>query len=98
MVPNGLVVFDSILLPDMEPSDRGPFYFGVPMWREIIAELGTGVAINIVSLGVVVGLTEVVTRASSEEIVHESFKKEFKASNQKALELGYRLAEEVKRG
>ncbi len=98
VVPNGLVVFDSILLPDMEPSDRGPFYFGVPMWREIIAELGTGIAINIVSLGVVVGLTEVVTRASIEEIVHESFKKEFKASNQKALELGYRLAEEVKRG
>jgi 2-oxoglutarate ferredoxin oxidoreductase subunit gamma len=98
MVPNGLVVYDSVLIPDKEPSDKGPYYFGIPMWREILAELGSGVAINIVSLGVVVALTEVVSRKSIEDSVHENFKKEYRANNQKALELGYRLAEEVKRG
>lgn len=99
VVPNGLVVYDSVLLPDMEPSDKGPYYFGIPMWKEILTELGSGVAINIVSLGVVVALTEVVARKTIEETVHDSFKRpEFRASNQKALELGYRLAEEIKRG
>lgn len=98
VVTNGLVVYDSVLIPDMEPSDKGPYFFGIPMWREILSELGSGIAINIVSLGVVVGLTEVVSRKSIEDSVHENFKKEFMASNQKALELGYRLAEEIKRG
>jgi 2-oxoglutarate ferredoxin oxidoreductase subunit gamma len=98
VVPNGLVIFDSVLVPNATPSDKGPYYFGIPMWREILAELGSGIAINIVSLGVVVGMTNVVSNKSLEDAVHEGFRREFRANNQKALELGYRLAEDIKRG
>ncbi len=96
VIKEGVIIFDSILIPDEKPSDAGPYTFGIPMWSELLKELKAGTAINVVALGVVVAFTDVVKRSSLEKAVHENFRPEFQANNQKALELGYRLAKEAK--
>ncbi len=93
---NGLIVFDSSLIPDEKSSDKGPYSFGIPMWVELIRELGRGVAINIVTLGILVGLTEIVTRKSLEQAVIEAFRADFKENNLRALKMAYELAEEIR--
>ena len=93
---NGIIVYDSSLIPDEEPSDAGPYSFGIPMWVELIRELGRGVAINIVTLGILTGLTEIVTKKSLEQAVVEAFRADFKDSNLRALKMAYELAEEIK--
>jgi len=98
VVKTGIIIIDSTLIPEEKPSDAGPYVVALSMWVELLKELKTGFAINIVSLGVVVGMTEVVKKSSLEEVVHDNFRPEFKESNQKALDLGYKLAEEARRG
>ncbi len=96
IIDTGLIIYDSSLILDEEPSDKGPFSFGVPMWTELIKELGKGVAINIIALGILVGLTDIVSKKSLESAVVEAFRQDFKEGNLKALELAYELAEEIK--
>lgn len=98
VIPQGLIIYDSLLIPEEQPSDAGPYVVGLPMWAELMKELKTGIAVNIVALGVLVGFTGVVKKQSLEKAVHENFRAEFKANNQKALEIGYRLATEVMNG
>lgn len=98
VIKEGIIIYDSILIPDEKPSDAGPYTFGFPMWAEILKELKSGTAINILALGVIVALTDVVENISIEKAVHENFKPEYHANNQKALELGYSFAKEVKNG
>ncbi|HOR47561.1 MAG TPA: 2-oxoacid:acceptor oxidoreductase family protein [Caldisericia bacterium] len=95
---DGLIIFDSVLIPDEKSTGDGPFAIGIPMWSELIKELKTGTAINVMSLGLIVGFTEIVGRESLERAVHENFRPEFKTNNQKALDIGYKIAQEVKNG
>ncbi|HOO96195.1 MAG TPA: 2-oxoacid:acceptor oxidoreductase family protein [Caldisericia bacterium] len=94
---DGLIIYDSSLVPERAVKNKKTFAVGIPMWVELIKELGKGVAINIVSLGILVGMTGIVTKQSLERAVVESFRAEFKEGNQKALKLAYELAEEAKR-
>lgn len=92
---DGLIIYDSSLITDVEPSDDGPYMFGIPMWVELIRELGKGIAINILSLGVLVAMTGIVSRMSIEKAITEAFRQDFKKSNMYALQLGHELVKEI---
>jgi 2-oxoglutarate ferredoxin oxidoreductase subunit gamma len=98
VIKQGLIVYDSLLIPEEQPSDVGPYVIGLPMWSELMKQLNTGMAVNIVALGALVGFTGVVKKESLEKAVHENFRAEFRPNNQKALEIGYKLASEVMNG
>ena len=92
---DGLIIYDSSLITNIEPSDDGPYMFGIPMWIELIKELGKGIAINILSLGVLIAMTDIVSRMSIEKAITEAFKQDFKKSNMCALQLGHELVKEI---
>jgi len=92
---DGLIIYDSGLITDVVSSDDGPYMYGLPMWVELIKELGKGIAINILTLGVLIAMTGIVSRASIEKAITEAFRQDFKKSNMCALELGHELVKEI---
>jgi len=93
---DGLIIYDSSLIFDVKPSDDGPYKFGIPMWTELIKELGKGIAINIIALGVLLAMTDIVSRKSIEKAITEAFRQDFKDSNLHAMQLAYELVKEIK--
>lgn len=89
----GTLIVDSVNV-ERVPADRA---YGVPITR--IAEEATGerITANMVGLGLVVGLTGVVSRGAIEAAVSARAPKGTEEMNLKALAAGLKKAEELKR-
>jgi 2-oxoglutarate ferredoxin oxidoreductase subunit gamma len=99
---HGDVVDDGIVIVDSENVTKVPVghfrVFRLPLRAGARDELGTPQAASIVALGAIVGLRPVVTRQGLENAVLLHVPKGTEELNKRALELGYRLAEESAAG
>ncbi len=88
----GILIVDSILV-DRVPGGSA---YRVPITK--LAEEATGrrVTANIVALGLIVGLTEVVSRGAVEEALAARVPKGTQELNRRALEAGLEMAERLK--
>lgn len=84
-----VIVDESIQIPEgLSPAHL----YRVPIIKTASEDLGKGIVANIVSLGIIVGLTEVVTRESLEKALLSRIPKGTESLNMKALNKGYELA------
>ncbi len=92
---NGILIVDSQLV-DRLPEEREAYQFPITQW----AELATGrrITANIFSLGLIAGLTDIVTRPSLEKSLRAHVPKGTEELNMKALAAGFDRAAEIKAG
>ena len=89
-----------LLIVDDEKVGRVPVTNAVkaPITRLAVAATGKAITANVVALGVLVGLTGVVSREAIERAVLARAPKGTEEMNRKALEAGFSLAERVREG
>lgn len=86
------MLLDSDLVePGMRVEAR---QYKLPMQRTVQQEIGTNVVLNLCMLGALLCLRPVVTKESVLEVVKKRFSERFLQMNEKALELGWSLAQE----
>jgi 2-oxoglutarate ferredoxin oxidoreductase subunit gamma len=90
---------DGLLIVDEEKVGRVPTTraIKVPVTRLAIEATGKVIAANVVALGVLVGLTQVVTREALEKAVTARAPKGTEEMNRAALEAGFSAADELKK-
>jgi 2-oxoglutarate ferredoxin oxidoreductase subunit gamma len=90
---------DGLLIVDEEKVGRVPTTraIKVPMARLAVESTGKAITANVVALGVLVGLTEVVTRAAIEKAVTARAPQGTEEVNRAALEAGFAAAKQVKK-
>ncbi len=91
---------DGLLVVDTDHVSRAPTTRAVSIPLTSLAQEATGRSItaNVVGLGVLAGLTEIVSRESLEAAVTARAPRGTEEINLKALAAGYRAAEQAKRG
>ncbi len=89
---DGLLIVDADLVQHV-PTNRA---YRVPITRLARQELGREVVANVVALGIVVALSNVVSRKAVAAAVASGVPRGTEALNRKALELGFRLGDELK--
>ena len=67
----------------------------LPIFQTIMDGIGKPIVFNICTLGVVVGITELVKPASVRKILEDRIPPDFLAMNQKAFDLGVGLGQEA---
>jgi len=89
---------DGLLLVDTDAVEHVPPVksISLPLVRTAREKIGRVMTTNIISLGALVGISQVVSAKSLEKAVLNRVPKGTEQLNLKALELGFRLAEEVK--
>jgi 2-oxoglutarate ferredoxin oxidoreductase subunit gamma len=90
---------DGLLIVDEEKVGRVPTTraIKVPVTRLAIEATGKVIAANVVALGVLVGLTQVVTREALEKAVTARAPKGTEEMNRAALEAGFSAADQLKK-
>jgi len=88
--PGGMLLIDEDLV---HPDDDQQDLYAIPATR-IATDLGTKMAANVVMLGYLVGLTDIVSRESVEEAIRSTVKEKVIELDLKALDAGLRLAAE----
>ncbi|HHV07895.1 MAG TPA: 2-oxoacid:ferredoxin oxidoreductase subunit gamma [Firmicutes bacterium] len=91
--PNGVLVLDSGYVKN-PPEFSGKMY-SVPITEIATSEVGRNIVANIVALGVIAGVTNVVTRESLETAVLDRVPPHTKDLNKKALAAGYESAKNL---
>ena len=89
---------DGLLLVDTDAVEHVPPVksISLPLVRTAREKIGRVMTTNIISLGALVGISQVVSAKSLEKAVLNRVPKGTEQLNLKALELGFQLAEEVK--
>jgi 2-oxoglutarate ferredoxin oxidoreductase subunit gamma len=96
VVEGGIVIVDA---DQVSRIPQGPFtVYRLPLKAKAAEELGAPQTASIIALGAIVALRPVVTRQGLENAVLLHVAKGTEELNKRALELGYRLAEEAQRG
>ena len=90
----GILVVDADMVEHV-PTNRA---YVVPITRTAQQEVGKTVVANVLALGVVVALSGVVSRKAVTNAVLAGAPKGTEALNRKALEVGFRLGDELKAG
>lgn len=90
----GILVVDADMVQHV-PTNRA---YLVPITRVARQEVGKAVVANVLALGVVVALSEVVSRQAVTAAVLAGAPKGTGAINRRALEVGFRLGDELKAG
>ncbi len=90
--PNGLVIVDEDRVAN--PDERA---IKIPITRLAFETTGREITANTVALGVLVGLTNVVSRTAIEKAVQARAPRGTEEMNRKALEAGFAAAERVAR-
>jgi 2-oxoglutarate ferredoxin oxidoreductase subunit gamma len=93
---NGLILLDSSYVLK-EPNTAARIY-SIPLTIITKEKLGTTLGANIVALGVLVGLTNVLSKEALEWALLKRVPKGTEEANRKALQIGFEVAEEIKRG
>ncbi|MHB1546382.1 MAG: 2-oxoacid:acceptor oxidoreductase family protein [bacterium] len=91
---DGIVIVDKELVTDLSKA-KGKLY-KVDMVKSAREELGKLLGLNIIALGILVEISEVVSRDSIEKALMKRVPKGFEDYNKKALEIGFRLGKEIK--
>jgi 2-oxoglutarate ferredoxin oxidoreductase subunit gamma len=89
----GMVIIDEDLVPDVPEGNYRLYKF--PFLRIARNELGRDIFLNIIALSTFVGLTNIVKRESIEKAILARIPKGTEDMNRKAMEIGFRLAEEA---
>ncbi|MDX1763161.1 MAG: 2-oxoacid:acceptor oxidoreductase family protein [bacterium] len=93
---------DAVLIVDSDEVTKipdGDFRaYGVPIFRFAEEKIGKRIVGNIIALGLVVGLTQVVSRKAIEEAVLSRVPRGTEELNLKALDLGFEEAKALKEG
>ncbi len=90
---NGLLLVDSEAVEHLPPVN----VVSLPLVRTAREKVGRAMTTNIVSLGALVGLGNIVSREALRKAVLARVPKGTEELNLKALELGFQMAEEVKK-
>ncbi len=91
---DGILVADSTLVTEVSIISNKIYLF--PIAETAQKEFGTKLVTNIISLGIIVGLTEVVSQEAIEKAVGSKFSVKAKEVNKKALLLGFNIAKDLK--
>jgi len=90
-----IVIYDDLMV---NPQDlKGAKQIGVPATNTAIRELDSKQVANIFILGASASITRIVSKKALVSSITENAEERFKELNLKALELGYRLGEEIRR-
>lgn len=92
--PDGVLIIDSTYV-ETEPPKSGKFY-SIPITDIARTEVGRTIVANIVAMGVIVGLTGIVSPEALEKAVLRRVPRGTEELNRKALEAGFKAAETVK--
>ncbi len=87
-----IIVDESIQLP---AGLKAKHIYKVPIFKIAVSEVGKEIVANIVALGLIVGLTDVVTHASLEAVLLTRIPKGTEDLNKLALQKGYELAKSL---
>ena len=87
IVSGGILLTDADLVKNPPAGDFKHYQF--PIIRTAKEQLGREIVANVLALGAIIALTEVVTRDSGEQAVLKRAPAAFKELNQKAYALGY---------
>jgi len=87
--PNGLVLYESDLIPQLPPLPAGARALGIPAAR-FAEELGRRLVLNIVMVGFFAGVTNLLSFSSVEQAVRDSVPKGTQDLNLKALRKGWK--------
>jgi 2-oxoglutarate ferredoxin oxidoreductase subunit gamma len=91
---DGILVVDADLVQHV-PTNRA---YIVPITRTAQQEVGKSVVANVLALGVIVALSGIVSRRAVTAAVLSGAPKGTEGLNRKALEVGFRLGDELKAG
>jgi 2-oxoglutarate ferredoxin oxidoreductase subunit gamma len=91
--PEGMLILDSAYVKK-PPVFPGPIY-NVPITETAVEKVGRSIVANIVALGVINGITNIVTEKSLESAVLERVPPKTRDFNRKALHLGYKVAQNL---
>ncbi len=91
---SGIVIADKELVTDFSNA-KGKLYI-IDMVKSAREELGKLLGLNIIALGILVEISGIVSRESIEQALMKRVPKGFEDYNKKALEIGFRLAKEIK--
>jgi 2-oxoglutarate ferredoxin oxidoreductase subunit gamma len=92
--PGGLVVYDSGLV-EVDPEDKTVVRVGLPFTQVATEELGKVVVTNIVALGALARVSEVLPVTGVREAVLSRVPPRFKELNGQAFDVGVRLGDEA---
>ncbi len=92
--PGGLLIYDSGLV-EPDPDDESVVRCGLPFTQVATEELGKVVVTNIVAVGALARVSEVLPVAAVREAVLNRVPPRFKELNEQAFDLGLRLGEEA---
>ncbi|MBN2122708.1 MAG: 2-oxoacid:acceptor oxidoreductase family protein [Deltaproteobacteria bacterium] len=94
--PGGLLLIDThfVKYPQRKVDAR---QFSLDMYRTVMDEIGRPIVFNICVLGAMLGLNPVVRPSSVLEVLKSKIPSDFVEMNQKALDIGARLAENYPR-
>lgn len=91
LVEGGTVLLDSTFVSN--PPD-GENVYAIPITEVVREEAGRAIVANIAALGIITAITGIVSRDSMHEAVLARVPKGTEALNEKALQVGYALADE----
>ncbi|MFW0884268.1 2-oxoacid:acceptor oxidoreductase family protein [Candidatus Acidulodesulfobacterium sp. H_13] len=90
----GIVIADKELVTDFSKA-RGELYV-IDMVKSAREELGRVLGLNIIALGVLVEISEIVSHESIENALIKRVPSGFEDYNKKAIEIGFKLGKELK--
>ena len=92
--PGGLLVYDSGLV-EVDPDDLSLIRCGLPFTQVATDELGKTVVTNIIAVGALARISEVLPVEAVRDAVLNRVPAKFKELNERAYDLGLRLGEEA---
>ncbi len=93
--PGGILVLDSAYCPKDSTIPAGTKVYDFPIIDMARDELGNELSANVLALGVMVGLTDVVSKEAVAESLRVNFKEKIVPINIKAFEYGYDLGKKA---
>ena len=92
--PGGLLIVDSNMVTKIPTKSS----YGFPFLRTAREQVGHVMVANVVALGAIAGLTDIVSRESLTDVIKKRAPKGTEDKNLKALKVGYDLAKKAVRG
>ncbi|MDD4572270.1 MAG: 2-oxoacid:acceptor oxidoreductase family protein [Clostridia bacterium] len=93
---NGILIVDSSICKDDNKVPENVKVYEFPIIETAREEIQNELSANVLSLGIVTGLTEIVSEQSMIAALTETFKKNILESNLKAFALGLKIAQTAK--
>lgn len=92
---NGFIIVDDIMVKCDPKEKRAAKTFSLPIVRTARDEIQNELCTNIVALGAIVGITEMLSKEAVLEGIADNFKAKIYAINEKAFLAGYRIGKEA---